>query len=179
MQASLTIEVGEGAPRVCELQRDRTVTLGRHRSNTIVLQDKHASRWHAEIYADAGRWMIRDCGTLNGTRIDGQRIQEPTPLVDGHTIAIGDTRLRVCVNGATLAEAATRIVEDVANGVSPKPGPRVAPPSDVVTVLDADELTALCRFMSDAVGEASFQELVQLALETVYRQTKATLTGFL
>ncbi len=46
MRASLVIEAGQGEPRVCPLPLDRTVTLGRHRNNLIVLHDEHASRWH-------------------------------------------------------------------------------------------------------------------------------------
>jgi Nif-specific regulatory protein len=171
MHARLTIESGDGTPRACELPPDRPVTLGRNRSNTIVLQDQHASRWHAEIYLEDGRWLIRDCGTLNGTKLNGQRIQQPTPLANGNLIGIGDTRLRVQLNGATPTEATKEIAP-----VSPS---RAVAIPDSVTVLHADELTALCRFMSDSVAETSFQELLRLALETVYRQTGATLTGFL
>src|SRR6516165_7661565 len=109
MRACLTIEAGDGSPRACELPPDRHVTLGRNRTNTIILQDQHASRWHAEIYLENGRWIIRDCGTLNGTKLNGQRIQQPTPLVNGHIIGIGDTRLRVHLNGATSAEATNEI----------------------------------------------------------------------
>src|SRR5262249_25862582 len=93
MAQRLIISVGEGIPAVCELVPHRSVTLGRHRSNTMVLQDKHASRQHAEVFPSNGRWFIRDCNTLNGTRINGKRITEPQPLTDGEEIGIGDTRL--------------------------------------------------------------------------------------
>src|SRR5260221_11334960 len=107
MRACLTIEVGEGTPRVCELAMDRPVTLGRTRTNSIVLQDEHASRWHAEIYSEGGRWLIRDCGTLNGTKVNGQRIQQPTALTNGQVIGIGDTRLRLQLNGAPRPDGPT------------------------------------------------------------------------
>ena len=68
MHARLTIEAGEGTPNHCNLAPDRVVTLGRNRSNSVVLSDKHASRWHAEVVYEDGRWLLRDCGTLNGTR---------------------------------------------------------------------------------------------------------------
>jgi Nif-specific regulatory protein len=171
MRASITIESGEGVPQSCELPTDQPVSLGRNRGNTIVLHDRHASRWHAEIYPETGRWFIRDCGTLNGTRVNGNRILQPVLLADGHAIVIGDTRLRVQING---------VVENSAHPNGPlTASPRPAPGPEAVTVLHADELSALCRFMSDAVGETSFQELVRLALETVHRQTGATITGFL
>lgn len=170
----MTIEVGEGTPRTCDLPPDRIVTLGRNRGNSVVLQDKHASRWHAEIYWESGHCFLRDCGTLNGTKLDGERIRQPTPLNDGHIIGIGDTRLRISVEGSSYT-----------NGEGHKPPPtllRTPHPSvgdPTATVLLADELTALCHFMSRSVSETSFQELVALALETVHRQTNATITGFL
>src|SRR5262249_36599256 len=93
MAARLTIAVGEGSPLLCELEPPRRVTVGRQRNNTIVIQDRHASRRHAEIYQEEGRWLIRDCDTLNGTRLNGEWIRQPTRLADGAEIAIGDTRI--------------------------------------------------------------------------------------
>ena len=74
MRASLVIEAEEGEPRVFPLPPDRTVTVGRHRNNLIVLHDEHASRWHAEVFQEEGRWFIRDFGALNGTRVNGEPI---------------------------------------------------------------------------------------------------------
>jgi Nif-specific regulatory protein len=174
MHASLTIEVGEGTPRTYDLPPDRIVTLGRNRGNSIVLHDKHASRWHAEIFCESGCWFVRDCGTLNGTKLDGERIRQPMRLCDGHTISIGDTRLRIRVDDS----GGTKGTAEKPPTVLPRtPNPSVCDPT--ATVLLADELTALCHFMSRSVGEPSFQELVALALETVHRQTDATITGFL
>jgi Nif-specific regulatory protein len=174
MRASLTIEVGEGTPRTCDLPPDRAVTLGRNRGNSIVLQDKHASRWHAEIYWESGRCFVRDCGTLNGTKLDGERIRQPMALCNGHTIGIGDTRLRITVEESGQENGAAAKAPP-----APLRSPRPAGYDPTATVLLADELTALCHFMSRAVCETSFQELVALALETVHRQTDATITGFL
>ena len=43
MRARLTIEAGEGHPSACDLTSDAGVTVGRHRTNGLVIQDKHAS----------------------------------------------------------------------------------------------------------------------------------------
>src|SRR5947209_16898130 len=100
MRASLVIEAGQGEPRVCLLPPDRTVTLGRHRNNLIVLHDEHASRWHAEVFQEDGCWFIRDFGALNGTRVNGEPIVRQAPLENGHLISIGKTSLRFTVNVA-------------------------------------------------------------------------------
>src|SRR5206468_6795854 len=80
MHASLRIEVGQAMPPVCELSADRPVTLGRNKTNTVILLDGTASRWHAEVYFEDGKWLVRDFGTLNGTRVNGERIAQATPL---------------------------------------------------------------------------------------------------
>jgi Nif-specific regulatory protein len=190
MAQRLIISVGEGIPAVCELVPHRSVTLGRHRSNTMVLQDKHASRQHAEVFPSNGRWFIRDCNTLNGTRINGKRITEPQPLTDGEEIGIGDTRLLF------LQEPTNRdSPPPEKNGRDPKkaqadsarPGgkestkPASDPPSGEQhqTILQVDELTALCSFMTTAVEETSPRALIERALAIVHSQTGAGLTGFL
>src|SRR5919198_227666 len=94
MRARLIVESGIASPRVCELSPNGVAHLGRDRENTIVLKDRYASRWHAQVYASNGRWYIRDQQTTNGTRVDGQPVQQETPLEDGQQIIIGGVRLR-------------------------------------------------------------------------------------
>ena len=46
------------------------------------------SRHHADIIDEAGRYKICDCGSTNGTYVDGIRISEDTPLAHGTVIGI-------------------------------------------------------------------------------------------
>jgi DNA-binding NtrC family response regulator/pSer/pThr/pTyr-binding forkhead associated (FHA) protein len=181
MLARLTITAGEGVPQVCELSPSQTAALGRHRSNTIVLQDKHASRKHAEVFAQEDGWFIRDCETLNGTKVNGERIRETTPLLHGHEIGIGDTRLRFTVDPESRPSSAHKA--SASNGAAPPPPctPRTGdePGSEFKTLLHADELSALCSFMTTSVEETSPRALVARALALVHSQTWATVTGFL
>src|SRR5262245_35575682 len=102
MRARLTIEHGESTrPVVYELSGEQTTTLGRSRDNTIMLRDEHSSRLHAKITFEGGRWLLRDFG-LNGTRVDGQRVQGQCELEDGQEVRIGDTRLRFQVLGTVV-----------------------------------------------------------------------------
>src|SRR6516162_9820386 len=141
MHARLSTEAGEATPALCQLSPDRVATLGRNRSNSVVLADKHASRWHAEIVYEEGRWLIRDCGTLNGTRRNGERLQRPTPLMHGDEIGIGDTILRFLLEGEPdLAASPTPIELEL-----PREAETEEPSSK--TILRADELGALCGFM--------------------------------
>jgi DNA-binding NtrC family response regulator len=163
----LTVESGLAAPRVCELNDHTEVTLGRNRDCTIVLQDRLASRRHARIFPVNGVWCINDQETTNGTRVDGVVVVGDVPLSDGQVIAIGDVRIRFA--GRPIAR--------------PDEPHVVATPEDQdtgdSTAFEADELTALFRFMNNSLGEATPHGLVTLALETVLRQTGAEMAGFL
>ncbi|HEX5271947.1 MAG TPA: sigma 54-interacting transcriptional regulator [Gemmataceae bacterium] len=169
----MSIEVGEGSPALCTLSPDRVVTLGRNRSNSVVLQDKHASRWHAEVAHEEGRWILRDCGTLNGTRRNGQRIPRPTPLMHGDEIGIGDTVVRFLLDGQPdIAASPTPLeVELPDTPLDDEPSSR--------TALLPDELGALCTFMKASLRETAPQALVGRALTTVLNQTGAATAGYL
>jgi Nif-specific regulatory protein len=173
MHARLSIETGEGSPALSTLTPDRVVTLGRNRSNSVILQDKHASRWHAEVVHEDGRWILRDCGTLNGTRRNGQRIPRPTPLMHGDEIGIGDTVLRFLLEGQPdIAASPTPIEVDLPP----------APPEEELgsrTVLLPDELGALCEFMKGSLRESAPKPLVGRALTTILNQTGACMAGYL
>jgi Nif-specific regulatory protein len=174
MGARLTIEVGEGTPRACDLAEDTPVTLGRSRDNTINLQDEHASRQHARIFFDNGRWLIEDFETLNGTRVDGTPVEGQAPLGNGQHISIGDMRLRFTLAG-----------ED-----SPvSPGNGAGCPAEVSktpsswersqTVLRGDELPAVYALMAASMDETDPRALIRRALATVLSQTGAAISGFL
>src|SRR5205823_5115598 len=69
------------------------VNPGRSRDNTVVVRDELASRLHAKIYFEEGRWHLRDFG-LNGTRVEGVRVNGAVELSDGKQIKIGDAVIR-------------------------------------------------------------------------------------
>src|SRR5690606_19702824 len=50
--------------------------IGRQQTNDIVIAEKVASREHCEITHDAGRFLIRDLKSANGTWIGENRIIE-------------------------------------------------------------------------------------------------------
>jgi Nif-specific regulatory protein len=178
MRARLTIEIGEGFPRVFDLPGDQPVTLGRSRDNTITLQDEHASRQHAKLVFEDGRWLIHDFGTLNGTRLNGTRIECPTILEDGQQIRIGDVRLRFqLVGNGEPRPAPDRGERARVDVVEPVPTPPSADPS--TATLRGDELTAVYSFMAASVQEADPHALIRRALAVVLSQTRAAIAGFL
>src|SRR6266487_2878656 len=94
MHAWLTVEDGKGIPSRYKLAQDHPATLGRHRKNSIVVDDELVSRQHAEVYHQGGQWFIRNINALNGTRVNGAPVGDAAPLADGHLVGLGNTSLR-------------------------------------------------------------------------------------
>lgn len=73
------------------LNADRTVA-GRSTKSDIFLDDVTVSRKHAEFVRAGDRFIVRDIGSLNGTYVNRQRIDEAT-LVSGDEVQIGKYRM--------------------------------------------------------------------------------------
>ena len=68
------------------------VTIGRHSSNDIRLDDESASRFHAEIERRGEAFFVRDLDSKNGLYINDAPVLE-YPLSENDIVAIGETRL--------------------------------------------------------------------------------------
>jgi DNA-binding NtrC family response regulator len=166
MRARLTVEGLDGQAVAYELTTDRPSSMGRSRDNAIVLRDEHASRLHAKIAFESGRWLLRDYG-LNGTRVNGQRVQGDHELDDGHEIRIGDTRMRFALETAGPARR-------------PSHTPLPAVQSSTATAeMALDPLSALAQFVKATAGDRDPRDLVRLALPLLQVQTGAALVGYL
>ena len=71
------------------------VALGRDDVNGIVLADPSVSGRHASIEPAARGWLVRDLGSMNGTFVDGRRVDgRGLALADGAELLIGALSLR-------------------------------------------------------------------------------------
>ncbi len=59
----------------CKDLPEGLTTIGRDPRNTIVMEGAGFSRQHAGILRQAGRYMLMDNGSMNGTYVNGQRVQ--------------------------------------------------------------------------------------------------------
>jgi diguanylate cyclase (GGDEF)-like protein len=87
--AVLAAEVGRRIPI------GRSVTIGRHPDNKLVLEQDEVSRRHAEVFLDDGRVRVRDLGSRNGTLVNDQDLRGTIrTLVDGDRITVGTVILK-------------------------------------------------------------------------------------
>jgi len=91
--AVLTFLSGPAAGLRCEIAGQ--LTLGRSRACDVALQDDQVSRQHARIELRQGEIRIRDLGSRNGTRVNGQRITSEVALLDGDRIQLGSSSARL------------------------------------------------------------------------------------
>jgi len=89
--ALLVVKRGPNAGSRFLLDADVT-TAGRHPESDIFLDDVTVSRRHAEFIRRDDGFVVRDVGSLNGTYLNRERIDE-TPLAGGDEVQIGKFRL--------------------------------------------------------------------------------------
>jgi pSer/pThr/pTyr-binding forkhead associated (FHA) protein len=72
---------------------DKPMVFGRDESILAEIIDPRVSRRHLQVGRDAatGRYLATDLGSRNGTKVNGERIDRPTPLKEGDVVQIGHT----------------------------------------------------------------------------------------
>jgi FHA domain/zinc-ribbon domain len=89
--ALLAVRRGPNAGSQYLLDSDLTL-VGRHPDSDIFLDDVTVSRRHAEVYRQGARFIVRDVGSLNGTYVNRERIEE-AELQEGDEVQVGKFRL--------------------------------------------------------------------------------------
>ena len=70
-----------------------SVTMGRSPDCSMQIHDRFLSRKHIELRDEGERWVLLDCGSANGTWLNGMPVKEPMPLRPGDSIRIGETEI--------------------------------------------------------------------------------------
>ena len=100
--ALLVVKRGPNAGSRFLLDSDLT-TAGRHPESDIFLDDVTVSRRHAEFYRHGDRFTVRDVGSLNGTYVNRERIEEAA-LSGGDEVQVGKFRLVFLTDRRSQAE---------------------------------------------------------------------------
>jgi hypothetical protein len=78
--------------------RHPRIAVGRMKQNDLWLADDSVSSEHCEFISEAGWLVVRDLGSVNGTWVNEKRVPAAR-LRDGDEVRIGDTRIRVALQG--------------------------------------------------------------------------------
>ena len=96
----VVVKRGPNAGSRFVLEHEKT-EAGRHPESDIFLDDITVSRRHAEFVRQGSEYVVRDVGSLNGTYVNRERIDEGQ-LRNGDEVQIGKFRL-VFLSGVSEA----------------------------------------------------------------------------
>ncbi len=96
--ATLVIRFPDGTEQEAELAE--SLTVGRADGNDLVLAEGGVSRKHARFFTEGSEVLVEDTGSQNGTWVDGEKIDGPTPIAGRAQVVIGDYEISVKGNGA-------------------------------------------------------------------------------
>jgi len=92
---SLAIIDGPDAGNVFRIEKPR-VTIGRSGAD-LNINDTEASRQHAAVEIRDAAYTVNDLGSTNGTLVNGEKITEPTELVDKGEFVVGSSTIMLIV----------------------------------------------------------------------------------
>jgi transcriptional regulator with GAF, ATPase, and Fis domain len=179
--AYLVVRRDDGFGEVYPLTVGQRYTLGRSATNRLVLKDDLCSREHAEVAFTEGRWRVRDLDSLNGTRVNGDRLDSEWELAPGDEVNVGRTKLLFVEDMAQLPElpaappesegvsikkrlGQTRFLTPLPPNTDEPHSPPPSPPATVHRSLSRD-LSLLYRLALDMGSAATYQELVRIVLD--------------
>ncbi|HEU4727354.1 MAG TPA: sigma 54-interacting transcriptional regulator [Kofleriaceae bacterium] len=115
--AGLVLVFSGGAPRsqVIDLVAGRA-ELGRGDGDTFKLVDGRVSRRHARIAFEAGRWLVADLGSQNGTSVDGEPAIADTERQAQRVIRVGDSLIVPCSDVRPFKQREVRVIDGFVRG---------------------------------------------------------------
>jgi len=136
-----------GDARLVELPPAGSFVVGRAPGSDLVLDEGRVSREHAVITTENGRAEVRDAGSRNGTKLNGETVTE-AELHDGDRLEIGRWELVV--------------LRIDAPGAGPAAAPAAPAPPTPAERAGADlALTSFAAFLLDAFGAEAVREFLR------------------
>jgi len=71
------------------------VIVGRSKQADLRIEEGYVSRRHARLWLEAGRLMVEDLGSANGTFLNGERLEQRQPLLPGDRVCFDETEYYV------------------------------------------------------------------------------------
>jgi len=175
--ASIRVIQGPDKGRSFEL-RDGDSVIGRDAGTAISLNDQTASRAHAQISRNDGRWMLSDVGSANGTFLNGVKLSHATALRRGDQIRCGSTLL--VYQGETtpgpVAPAAGvdldengMLVDSAIVATVPSSEDSVIIPTPEAGAQAIDNLRILYNIIADISSFLNIDDLVEYTLDRVFK----------
>jgi phosphoserine phosphatase RsbU/P len=174
----LHVVMPDGSPLEREFG-EGSILIGRSSRADLSLADRSLSREHARVYHSGDAWMVEDCGSRNGTFLNGQPVRQPAPLRSGDSLSLGSVALSVTLDAAdmegspgfgehTVLRPAAELLRD--SGVSTAV---TSGPSDSASLRRlAERLHALNEVHQALAHSISLKELLEMILDRAFDHLK-------
>ncbi|GJM44244.1 MAG: hypothetical protein DHS20C21_10860 [Gemmatimonadota bacterium] len=140
------------------------VVIGRSPDCDLTIDSTRASRCHAAVRTEAGKYFVQDLGSTNGTYVNGARLEAERELVAGDRITVGDEAITFYHVDSAIADvvSAVSVEQTMIASVSDLPvdGEPTQealsgdfdqiPPFAVLQILEIGEQTGVLRVKDDA-----------------------------
>jgi hypothetical protein len=94
--------------------REGTLRIGRAPDCEVIIgDDAQVSRYHAELRVSGDHAVVRDLGSSNGTRVNGEPVSGERPLQDGDRIRIGGQDLLFSADVPVTPFGRTMLAKDL------------------------------------------------------------------
>lgn len=134
MSLNVKLIVVGGDVKTTEITLRLPATIGRGKGQSVVLPHPLVSRQHCQLFESEGHLVVRDLGSLNGTFVNNQKIEE-SPLPPGELLTVGTVTFRAVYD----AEATEGSIETVKK---PAPNDKTLPASKAPTIRAASKQPA-------------------------------------
>jgi sigma-B regulation protein RsbU (phosphoserine phosphatase) len=154
--------VGEsGTERLLELSANPTLIGRDRRKCQVVFDDSGVSRIHARIKTIGEQFVLKDCGSRNGTTVNGRKIATGWPLADGDEVGIDQHRLLFRADDPhPLLDRPSSVA-----GVFPTQSPTDVRPG----VRASEKLKAIMAISSSLSRSLDLDSLLNRLLETLFQ----------
>ncbi len=165
MRVVLEVVSGPAAGQKAALGPGQELRVGRTEwADFAVPGDGHMSAEHFAVWTDNVACYVKDLGSSNGTRLNGEPIDQPAVVRNGDQIDAGQTRFVIRTEGdapdraeVPASEPAVRAVAASASGEVVAGGPSG---EASYTVEQCDSGLTLCRGNVDQIGPAELAGLL-------------------
>ncbi len=183
--ATLEVCTGNGERQFHELLADE-VLVGRDQFCDIVLQNHTVSRQHARIVRASDGFYIEDLGSLNGTYVNGRRLEGRARINDQDRIHVYEVVTIFHDESAQLAEDTNELTETLADGLLPEELRRLsAATSRAVLVEPAlaghvkSRFRAALKISTDLQGESDLDRVLTKILDSLFEIFPQSARGYI
>ncbi len=110
---------------VCKVGRDIT-------SDIVIAGDRSLSRYHFQIRVWGDEFFIEDCGSRNGTFLNGSPISTPRKLANGDVVSAGMSRYTFSLKASGNYGGRDSALDSIMNQSEPPASPKTEPPGSPI-----------------------------------------------